>query len=178
MWIPGLGTGSISTYCKLTLDDIAKHKAMQYANGGKTINQIMNWLYGSIIDGGKPTRPYWYVSETEAHWGVILFANQLVQVDEIKTMRVKFPNGADIVDMPMGRIATFKKTDWGKTFKSHPWLIQRATSTFGENQHNEFPDGAERFSPIWSPIDFNLKPIISGDAPGEYWAYMDTLEKV
>jgi hypothetical protein len=179
--IPGLTPSSISNTCTLANADIIQHRAMQHANGGKTLNQIMTWFYGSVLQpGDKPTRPYWYISLLEARWGCILFTGNVVMVDEIATLLVKVPNSPDMRYMEMGRVRTFTRNDWGKMHASHPWLIHQATAERWDGTkdvHNPTPGGAAMFSPLWSPADFGLKPGGAGVVK-EYWAYMATLAKV
>lgn len=176
--IPGLGTGSVSTFCTIQRADIDRLIALQDAEAGVTVERKMNWL----VYPGSYERPYWggdWRTAAEIRWGVLVFGNQLVKVDRIELMKVKEPNGPKDKIMRMGRLVTFGKADWGKTFATDPHLIQRATAVRGhDNFHNEFPRG-EIFSPLWSPVDFDLKPV--GSAPAfrrEYWAYMDTLTTV
>lgn len=174
--IPGLGTGSVSTHCTILRADIDRLKALQHERDGVTVREKMNWL----VYGGEYVRPYWggdWETAADIEWGVILFANQLVMVDRVEWLKVKVPNSPSDAIMKMGRLVTFGKNDWGKTFETHPHLVQRATAVRGkDNIHNEFPRG-EIFSLLWSPVDFGLRPVSSSpDFKREYWAYMDTLK--
>jgi hypothetical protein len=82
--------------------------------------------------------------------------------------------------MEMGRLRTFTRADWGKTHASHPWLIHQASAERWDGTkdvHNPTPGGAVMYSPLWSPVDFGLKPS-NTNVRREYWCYMQMVEKV
>jgi hypothetical protein len=174
--IPGLGTSSITNHCRLSLADVAQHRALQYAQEGSTVSQIMNWFYG---DGEPSGRPYWWHTATEARWGCILFSGGLVTIDRIETQYVKVPNSPDMALMEMGRIVPFMRSDFGKSIADllAAGKIQQASAVHGDDIFNPTPRGAVMYSPIWSPVDFDVHPVNDG-LVRELWAYMPTLEAV
>jgi hypothetical protein len=177
---PGLGTGSVSIYTKLGRTDIGRLRAMQMADVA-SLDAKMNFL----VYPGNFVRPCWTGVEgigwREAEIirvGACIYTNQLVMVDQVRTLYVKVPNSPQMANMEMGRLVCFGPDDWGKTFKSHPHLIQHVTGVHDDNVHNETPFG-EVFLPLLDPKYFEIRPLSQAEnfAP-EYWAYMDTLKEV
>jgi hypothetical protein len=179
VWTPGLGTGSVSIYTQLGKTDIQRLRAMQVEDVASR-DAKMNWL----VYPGDYVRPCWtgidgvgWNAANSIRVGACVYTNQLVMVDQVQTMRVKVPNSAEMRDMEMGRLVTFKKSDWGKTYASHPWLVQHVTGVHDDNVHNETPKG-EVFLPLLDPLEFDIRPeSTADDFRPEYWAYMETLKR-
>jgi len=184
-WVPGLGTGSVSIYTIMQRADIDRLYAMQYDQQA-TAAQKMNFL----IYAGMYVRPCWTAEKgADGNWldwrtsptarvGACIYTNQLVMVDKIEMMKVKYPNQGYDAYMQMGRLVCFKKTDWGKTYATNPELIHHVTGVHDNNIHNEYPFG-EVFLPLFDPVDFDIHPVPTNpEFKKEYWAYLETLKEV
>jgi hypothetical protein len=167
----GLGESSTSIYTTLLHNDVMRLLAMQIDTpGGLTATQKMN----KIIYAGKYIRPMWTNDELqdwdiadEVRNGACVYTNQRILIDKYATLKAKVPGQSYDALRKMGRLVCFKKSDWGKTYASHPWLIHHMTGVNSRNEHNENPHG-QVFIPILDPVDFNVRPVNAG-VIREYW---------
>ena len=170
--VPGLGEGSVTIFTTLTPGDVLRLRAMQYSQYF-SVDEKMNRL----IYPGKYVHPMWTNDENngwqtaaEVRNGACVYTNQKVCVDKYATLTARVPGQSYNQPRAMGRLVCFKKTDWDKTYATHPWLIHHYTGVSTGNQHSENPLG-EIFIPILDPADFSVRPQ-NVSMIDEYWIDM------
>ena len=90
----------------------------------------------------------------------MVYAGQLVAVDgEAEFFTALRGNDQTKVHVKMNRIVCFRRSDWGKTHATHPYLVVKATAVHGDNIYNDEPRGV-----IYSPVMFDLRdfPFVGG----------------
>lgn len=139
-----------------------------------SVESKMNWL---VYDGYN-CRPYWcrgtgdWKTAKKIWWGTIVFGGQLVLTDGDATFNTKLPQENTPRDVPMKRLVCFRKSDWGKTHATHPWLIHRATEVNHKDKVNDAPRGII-YSPLWSPLDWDFA---GGQQPDAFYIPTDWLK--
>lgn len=138
-------------------EDVDRLIKLQVPEGEFSTANKMNWL---VYDGFN-VRPYWckgggdWKTAPKIWWGTILFGGQLVLTDGDATFFTKLPEEDAPRDVPMKRLVCFRRSDWGKTHATHPWLIQKATQVDHKNRYSDMPRGFI-YSPLWSPLDWDF----------------------
>ena len=174
----GLGEGSVTICTRLNHTEVLKLRDMQIEQT-LTKDQIM----GKLIYTGKYAQPMWTNDENndwrtsvEVRNGACVYTNQKVLIDRYATLMAKMPGQSYNAMRRMGRLVCFKPTDWGKTYRTHPWLIHHMTGVNSDNVHHENPHGNEIFIPILDPAHFNLTPMNSYVVK-EYWIDLEYVTK-
>lgn len=170
----GLGESSTSIFTTLTPADVQRLLAMQIDTpGGLTARQKM----GKLIFAGKFVHPMWTNDEAndwqtaaEVRNGACVYTNQKVLINKYATLKAKMPGQSYDSQRRMGRMVCFKKTDWGKTYETHPHLIHHMTGVNSQNVHSENPHG-QVFIPILDPVDFSVRPM-NTNVVKEFWIDM------
>ncbi|HEY5731857.1 MAG TPA: DUF5915 domain-containing protein [Anaerolineales bacterium] len=122
-----------------------------------TVREKMNWL----VYEGNNDRPYWckgqgdWKTAKRIWWGTIVFGGQWVLTDGDVTFFTQLPQEKSPRDVPMKRLVCFRKSDWGKTHHTHPWLVHRATQVDDKDRFSDEPRGII-YSPLWSPLDWKF----------------------
>ena len=165
----GLGEGSVTIFTTLTPADVQRLRAMQYPQYF-TVDEKMNRL----IFQGKYIHPMWtndpdngWKTAAEVRNGACVYTNQKVLIDKYATLKAKVPGQPYDAQRKMGRLVCFKKSDWDKTFATHPHIIHHMTGVRTGNIHTENPLG-EIFIPILDPVDFGVRPM-NDNVVREYW---------
>ncbi len=164
--------GGVTSFLRIQRDDINKLKSLQVADNYNA-KQKMEWLCshrGSI---------YMYENEDDSwetapsmRWGTISLGGNLVMVDAIVDMVAKPPDGIRR-ELKMARLVSFRKTDWGKTWKTHPHLVHRAYCAYKNNQFGDSPKGII-YTPLFSPLDWDFA---GTQQPKAFYLPLEWLEK-
>jgi hypothetical protein len=73
-----------------------------------------------------------------------------------------------INSIPMRRLINFRKTDWGKHYDKHPYLMQRVTvASTPNNEYGEYPKGYVYCPVALDPRDFKF--YTNNFIPDSYW---------
>jgi len=167
------GTWSaVANSLKIPRADLDKLIAMQPKESDPTLNQRMNWL----IYNGFAERPMWtkgqgsWDTTPEAYYGTIVFGDNYVKIDDEKTFTTKLPNESSARPVKMNRLVCFRKSDWGVTNETHPWLIHRGTEVDNNDVLNVYPKGGTIWSPLWSPLDWDFAGAFQ---PDSFWIPSD-----
>lgn len=148
---------------KLTASDMAKIAAMQPSDG-YSIEAKMSWFtYGDAGTTGAP------MVSTNWKLGAEMIANfypgQKVEVLERRTMFIDW-NGVKR-DVPMVRLRTFTRADFGKTWASHPHLIHKVTAVSRTNSYREQVKGT-----VYSPVALSAEFDFAGNfVPAQWWIF-------
>ena len=111
-------------------------------------------------------------SSPSIRWGSIALGGNLVMVEEIVDMVAKPPDG-NRREMKMAKLVSFRKTDWGKTWQTHPHLVHRAYCAYKNNQFGDSPKGIV-YSPFFSPLDWDFGGTLQ---PQAWYIPLEWLEK-
>lgn len=164
---------SNENYSFLSDSEIHKVAALQIADEFQVENK-MQWLtWGGIDSWGAPMRVPgggdWDKAAQVKQIGAY-YADNIVEVLEERTFIVEFNGKKDSV--PMSRIRTFKKSDWGVTFKTHPHLIHEVTVADTLNRHGNRPKGIV-YIPVALGSDFDFA---GNFVPNSHWLFNRWLE--
>ena len=105
-------------------------------------------------------------------WGTIALGGNLIMVEDIVKMVAGTPDGIRR-EMQMARLVSFRKTDWGKTWETHPHLVHRAYCAYKDNQFGDSPKGIV-YTPFFSPLDWDFVGI---QHPKAWYLPLEWLEK-
>jgi hypothetical protein len=144
---------------------------------GFTLKQKMGWLYNPLTQWSeKPATEIWGIGEwhetTEARFGTMVNGGQMVAVSkERRIFQVRMPERMTVENVPMRKLLTFKRADFGKSHEQYPYLLQWATAAnLPDNSYGEYmrghiavpvalePDEFD-FSGIFRPTDYYLPEV-------------------
>jgi len=146
---------------KLDANDMAKVAAMQVPDES-TIAAKMDWFcYGQRGTTGAPMiSTNWMLG---AEMIVNFYPGQKVEVLETKTLFIDWQGVKDY--QPMVRLRTFSRSDFGKTWASHPHLVHKVTAVSGANSYREKVKGTV-YSPVALGPDFDFA---GNFVPAQWW---------
>lgn len=158
-WVGSWGAVT-PNFSYLTRSDILSIAAMQIPDE-YTLQMKMNYLYNGennavceIWGDGD-----WQVA-IQAKYGQMVHAGQMVAVaDALVQKLVNMPGEAGKRWVPMRELRMFRRGDFGKTFATHPWLVQKATvslptTNYPFNRYGEYPRGTVYMTVMLDPLDF------------------------
>ena len=147
--------GAVTSFLHIPHADVEKLQDLQIPDN-HTVKQKMNWLCasyrGKIYMYDNPNDDW--ETASVIRWGSIALGGNLVMVEDIVKMVAKPPDGRRR-EMQMARLVAFRKTDWGKTWQTHPHLIHRAYCAYKNNQFGDSPSGIV-YTPLYSPLDWDF----------------------
>jgi hypothetical protein len=164
--------GGVTSFLRIPREDINKLQNLQVADNYKT-KQKMEWLcsYRGSIYMYENEHDSWETSPI-IRWGTIALGGNLVMVEDIVKMVAGTPDGIRR-EMQMARLVSFRKTDWGKTWETHPHLVHRAYCAYKNNQFGDSPKGIV-YTPLFSPLDWDFVGI---QHPKAWYLPLEWLEK-
>jgi hypothetical protein len=166
--------GGVSSFLNIPREDVEKLKGLQVPDN-YNLAQKMNWLcgYRGRIYMYDEQSDNWELAKS-IRWGSIALGGNVVLIDDIVEMTAKPPDGIKR-KIQMARLVSFRKTDWGKTWQSHPYLIHRAYCCYKpDNKFGDSPKGII-YTPLWSPLDWDFAGQIQ---PKAWYLPMEWLEQV
>jgi hypothetical protein len=165
--------GGVSNFLNIPREDIEKLKALQVSDHFP-VEHKMEWLCGFrgkiyMFDNQSDN---WHTAPS-IRWGTIALGGNLVLVDKVVKMTVKPPDKIKR-EMDMARLVSFRKTDWGKTWQTHPYLVHRAYCAYKRNKFGDAPKGIV-YTPFWSPLDWDF---VGVQQPQAWYIPFEWLEPV
>jgi hypothetical protein len=159
---------SNDNYSLLTEADMLAIRDMQ-EDDENTIEQKMQYLTSWGDGWGGPMRVPgggdWKNAERVKMIGAV-YAGQKVEVLEHKTIYSDFLGKKE--NLQMSRIRTFSRADFGKSFATHPHLIQKMT---GVNVHNQYRDKVK--GTVYLPVALGPEFDFTGSFQPAQWWLMD-----
>jgi hypothetical protein len=159
--------GAISNYSRLTHADMLSISNWQFAEQASEtqyfdVNQKMAYLYQP--QDGTPGTEIWgdgnWSTTVNAKYGHMVHAGQLVALSDALTFfNVKMPGELSRRDVVMRELLMFRRSDFSKSFASHPWLVQKATvslpmDSYPWNRYGDYPRGTVYMCVMLDPQDF------------------------
>lgn len=152
---------------RATIDKIA---SLQYAEGDITVDRKMRWLMN-----GTKGRPMWFDSDEDkwqtadrVYYGPMAYMGQKVQIGARVTVFGTF-RAYKNQNLDCYEVTAFVHDDWGKTYASHPYLVQKATGAFKRPEDNTYTDSpmGTIFVPMFAPTYGRFRGL-SGYQPKRY----------
>lgn len=175
LWLDNNQWSAIAQALIIPHADVMRMSSMQDPSDGFSVDEKMRWM----VYDGHGTRPMWtkggkWFEAPQAWYGTMAFGNNIIQVDDQKSFMTKLPNEDQVRSVSMYRLVCFRNTDWGKTHKTHPHLIHKATEVNDQDKLNEYPRGTI-YSPLWSPLDWDYSGTFR---PQGMWVPVDWVTNV
>lgn len=154
-----VGTWSaISNFSTLTHGDMLNIAAWQKPEAGYTVSQKMNYLYHEMSNH-ETVAELWGVGKwdetPQASYGHMVHAGQWVAVsDVIENISATMPNEKTKRVVQMRELLLFRRSDFVKSFTTHPWLVQKATAAYPTDRYGETVRGEVFMSVMLDPRDF------------------------
>ena len=141
-----IADGSANTlFSNISATDWQKIAALQIPDT-KTLDQKMQWLtMGGSGYWGAPMRADYSPSSNWRNATNIdliggIWAGQQVEILETRIFAAIRYNAQIYTTVTLHRIRTFQSGDWGKTYFTHPWLVQKVTAVSADDSPLE-PQG-------------------------------------
>jgi hypothetical protein len=158
---------SNNNFSILTSADMQKIAAMQIEDE-HNLKAKMAWLTWAGEDSwGSPMR-------CKGEWNQVaqvkmiaaFYAGQMVEVLERRAIFCNFQGVKE--NVPMSRVRTFSRADFGKTFATHPHLIHKVTAVSTSNKYREKVKGT-----VYIPVALGPEFDFAGQFQPAHWWLMD-----
>jgi hypothetical protein len=158
---------SNNNFSILTSADMQKIAAMQIEDESN-LKAKMAWLTWAGEDSwGAPMRCNGNWNEVnQVKMIAAFYAGQMVEVLERRTIFCNFQGVKD--NVPMSRIRTFSRADFGKTFATDPHLIHKVTAVSTSNNYREKVKGT-----VYIPVALGPEFDFAGQFQPANWWLMD-----
>lgn len=131
---------------------------------GYTLRAKMGWLINTDgFSSSRPSSPMWSNGDwwkpfpngnaLEVRYGTMVYGGQQVCVSKDLFF---------LDSMNMRELKLFSRSDWGKTFSTHPFLMEHATvATYPSNGYGDYPRGYVQCPVALNPKDFGFSGIFN-----------------